>query len=81
MWYYENDKTPTVVTAKKHIESCHGGSLELPETAILFYMRGGEEYAAANYDTVKISEKFPRFLNSCPVYKFRDYDVCFLDGL
>lgn len=80
MWYYENDKTPPVITAKKHIESCHGGSLELPKTAILFYMRSGEEYAAANYDTVKISEKFPRFLNSCPVYKFRNYDVCFLDG-
>lgn len=53
---------------------------ELPKTAVLFYMRGGEEYTCKNYDTVKLSDKFPRFLNACPVYRFCNHDVCFLDG-
>lgn len=80
MWYYENDDTQPVITAQKHVKSCHGGRLNLPETAVLFYMRGGEKYVVSHYDTELLSDRFPRFLNACPVYKFSNYDICFLDG-
>lgn len=81
MWKYENDNTQAVITAKKHIESCHKGNIErLSKTAILFYMHGGVEYTTSNYNTKKLSDNFPRFLGSCPIYKFKNYDVCFLDG-
>lgn len=82
MWKYEKDSSACIITAEKHIESCHSSSAlkELPKTAVLFYMRGGEEYTCKNYDTVKLSDKFPRFLNACPVYRFCNHDVCFLDG-
>jgi hypothetical protein len=81
MWKYENDCTKAVITAQKHIESCHkDGNIELSKTAILFYMHGGIEYIIANYKVKKLSDRFPRFLCSCPIYKFEDYDICFLDG-
>lgn len=81
MWKYEDDCTQAVITAKRHIESCHKGNIEgLPKTAILFYMYGGVEYTASHYKTKKLSDNFPRFLNSCPIYIFKDYDICFLDG-
>lgn len=82
MWKFENDKTASVLTAEKHIESCHSSFdiKELPKTAVLFYMRGGEKFTCENYEAVKLSDKFPRFLNACPIYEFVNYDVCFLDG-
>ena len=81
MWKYDNDNTFPIITAQKHIESRHGyRKQDLPKTSILFYMHSGEEYTRSHYDTKLISEKFPRFLNSCPIYGFANYDVCFLDG-
>lgn len=81
MWNFSQDHTPAVITAQRHIESTHAkGSLSLPQTAVLFYMRGGEAFARRNYKTRLISKKFPRFLASCPVYRFRQHSLCFLDG-
>ncbi len=82
MWRYEKDGSACIITAVKHIESCHSSFdlKELPKTAVLFYMHGGEKYTCENYDTVKLSDKFPRFLNACPIYRFSNNDVCFLDG-
>lgn len=82
MWKFKDDKTACVITAEKHIESCHSSFdlKELPKTAVLFYMRGGEKFACENYNAVKLSDKFPRFLNACPIYEFVNYDVYFLDG-
>ena len=44
MWKYEKDSSACIITAEKHIKSCHSSSAlkELPKTAVLFYMRGGE---------------------------------------
>lgn len=55
MWKYEKDSSACIITAEKHIKSCHSSFTlkELPKTAVLFYMRGGEEYTCKNYDTVK----------------------------
>lgn len=82
MWKFDEDKTAPMLTAVAHIESCHGnGSLSLPETAVLFYMRGGVEFVNENYDTQMISEKFPSFLNARPIYQLNGYnDLCFLHG-
>ncbi|MCM1115192.1 MAG: nucleoside phosphorylase [Clostridium sp.] len=81
MWRYENDNTSAVITAKGHINSSHkAAAVKLPETAVLFYMHGWEEYITSHYKTELIANSVGRFLKSCPVYKFSDYDVCFLDG-
>lgn len=81
MWKHCNDNTEAIITAKKHIESCHRKvSVKLPETALLFYMHGGVEYAKTKFQTTLISERFPSFLNSRPVYKINGENVCFLSG-
>ena len=82
MWKFDEDKTAPLITAKAHIESCHGsGDLSLPETAVLFYMRGGIEFMSENYDIRLISENFPSFLNSRPIYQVNGYNnLCFLHG-
>lgn len=80
-WKYGDDDTDAILTAKKHIESVYGSSidLKLPSTAILFYMHSGVDYLLKNYDCFVILEKLPRFLRGGPVYQFYE-DICFLDG-
>lgn len=81
MWCSENDFSKPVLTPQAHMSSSHSFSLKsLPKTAILFYMHSGVELTAKNYKTYMISQKFPRFLNSCPIYGFDNRDICFLDG-
>ena len=82
MWKFNDDKTAPLITAQAHIESCHAkGSVSLPETAVLFYMRGGIEFMNDNYNTQLISEKFPSFLNARPIYQVNGYNkLCFLHG-
>lgn len=81
MWNFKEDNTSAVITADKHIASSRkGGGISLPETAVLFYMHGGIEYMISNYDTELISKHFPSFLNSRPIYRIKNSDVCFLHG-
>ena len=81
MWKYNEDTTKPIITAKAHIESGHkNGCEQLPSTAVLFYMHGGIEYMKLKHKGRLLSKKFPRFLNACPIYKMKDYDICFLDG-
>lgn len=82
MFRLKNDKSLPIITAQKHIKSCHktDDELHLPKTAVLFFMHGGVEYLSEHYNCELIAEKFPRFLNSCPIYKAVDYDFCFLNG-
>ena len=81
MWNFLEDHTPAVITAQCHIESAHANEkLSLPQTAVLFYMHGGEAFVRKNYKTRLISKRFPRFLASCPVYLLRHHPLCFLDG-
>ncbi len=82
MWYSPNDKTKPVITTSDQIYSEHGNSskLNLPKTAILLYM-SGIEYLIKNFDTEIITDKFPRFLKKCPIYKINARrEICFLDG-
>lgn len=81
MWKYENDSTPPVITARAHIQSSHKTEIDLLlETAILFYMHGGVAYFKENFDTELLSSKLPCFLNSRPVYKIKNKNICFLRG-
>lgn len=81
MWKLEDDNTPAVITAEKHIESSRkGGGISLPETALLFYMHSGVEYTLSHYDADIITERFPSFLNSRPVYRMNNSNLCFLHG-
>lgn len=83
MWQETKDKTNPVITAKQHIASLHNDTppLCLPETAVVFFMRGGEEYLNEHCNTRLLSDKFPRFLKPCPIYLVEDEpSFCFLNG-
>lgn len=83
MWFHEEDKTNPIITARKNIDSAHGNKeLEnlLPKTAVLLYM-SGLDYIKEKYEIEKISDRFPRFLNKCPIYRIKNCkEICFLDG-
>lgn len=82
MWFYKNDTTKPVFTSKEQAYSSHrnAGSFALPETAVLLYM-SGLDYIKEKYPVELITERFPRFLNACPIYKIHGKnDICFLDG-
>lgn len=40
----------------------------------------GLESIKEKYQLELVSEKFPKFLNSCPIYKVPESEVCLLDG-
>jgi len=81
MWCYSEDTTKPVISASQQITGCYGeSSLQLPKTAVLFYMSSGVEYVNKTYETIVLSEKFPRFLNACPIYQIKGSSFCFLDG-
>ena len=81
MWRYKEDNTNPVLTVKAHLGSEHKSVCDnLPETAILFYMHSGVDYTKLKYKTKLIAKRFPRFLYACPIYRFKDSNVCFLDG-
>lgn len=54
--------------------------MRLPKTAIVFFMGECVDYLHENYRAEKCSELFPRFLNRCPIWEIREYQLCFLDG-
>ncbi len=81
MWRYPDDDTQPVFTAKDQLLSAHRGCrLTLPETAMIFFMGRAVEYVAEQYGGSEYAERFPRFLNRCPIWKLKEPDLCFLDG-
>lgn len=82
MFKSKEDNSQAIITAEKHIKSCHKkvNEIQLPNTAVLFFMYGGIEYMLEHYNCETICDKFPRFLNSCPIYKAVDHNFCFLHG-
>ena len=81
MWCLPNDRTPAVITADAQIHSAHRGChLQLPKTAIVFFMSKGTEYLLEHYNAVEMPEPFPRFLNRCPIWEIKELDLCFLHG-
>ena len=82
MWFHKDDKTRPTISAEEQVESSHGkkDAFVLPKTVVLLYM-SGIEFIKERYDVELITERFPRFLNACPIYKIKGHnDICFLDG-
>lgn len=81
MWKLKEDSTNPVITAEKHIKSCHKGeAVKLPKTAIVFYMGRGVDYLKKHQKCRLITEHLPSFLYFRPVYKLKNQDICFLHG-
>ncbi len=81
MWCLPNDNSKAVITAVEHIRSVHRECrLDLPETAVVFFMSKGTDYLVEHYHAVELEDLFPRFLNRCPIWKIKDLKLCFLDG-
>ena len=81
MWCLPDDRSKAVITAAEQVH-CGGREcrMNLPETAIVFFMSKGTDYLAARYDAVELPEPFPRFLNRCPIWEIPEWKLCFLDG-
>lgn len=81
MWRLLHDHSRAVITAAEQINSAHRECrLCLPETAVLFFMSKGTDYLIEHYDVTEMAELFPRFLNRCPIWTIKDFNLCFLDG-
>lgn len=81
MWRIPDDRSEPVIQAREQVKSRHRDCrLALPETALLFFMGLGTEYLCDRFAVRELPEPFPRFLNRCPIWEFRDFPVCFLDG-
>lgn len=81
MWFDPNDSTAPVITAQQQIISDHRGEpLSLPDTALIFFMSRGME-VALTHPSHLVTERFPRFLNACPLGQFdTGNQACFLPG-
>lgn len=81
MWRLPNDQTKPVISAQEQLLSDHGGaSLQLPDTALVFFMSKGCQYLAERYAARQLPEPLPRFLNRCPIWEIKELGLCFLDG-
>lgn len=81
MWRLPDDNSQAIITAADQINSAHQACrLQLPETAIVFFMSRGTDYLLAHYPAEEMEEPFPRFLNRCPIWKMKAMPLCFLDG-
>lgn len=82
-WCKKEDTTNAIITAKRNMQSSHHDVKmiqKLPEIAILFFIGKAIPYVLRTYGCDELSAKFPRFLNPCPIYRFKNMEVCFLDG-
>ncbi len=81
MWYFSTDNTLPIITAKDQVNSAHRECrLQLPKTAVVFFMSKCIDYLYENYQAKELPESFPRFLNRCPIWEISEYQICFLDG-
>lgn len=81
MWRLPDDDSKAVISAAEQIHCAHRECrLQLPKTAIVFFMSKGTDYLAAHYRAEELSEPFPRFLNRCPIWEIKEQHLCFLDG-
>lgn len=63
MWCLPKDNSKAVITAQDQIHSAHREChLQLPETAILFFMGKATDYLISQYNATELPEPLPRFL-------------------
>jgi len=81
MWCLPKDDSKAVITAQDQIHSAHREChLQLPETAILFFMSKATDYLTSHYNATELPEPLPRFLNSCSIWEIDESQLCFADG-
>ncbi len=81
MWKIPDDFSRPVFSAYDQIFSAHRNChLQLPKTAILFFMSVGVDYLVENTKSKELPEQFPRFLNRCPIWEIENEGICFLDA-
>ena len=81
MWCLPKDDSMAVITANEQIHSAHRQChLQLPQTAIVFFMGKAANYLVSHYHAVEMPELFPRFLNRCPIWEIKELQLCFVNG-
>lgn len=80
-WFDPEDRSSPVISAEKQMRGGHRGyTVQLPETAVVFFMGYGME-VAAEYPSHILTEKFPRFLRPSPIGQFDTGNhACFING-
>ena len=80
-WFDPEDRSSPVISAEKQMRGGHRGyTVQLPETAVVFFMGYGME-VAAEYPSYILTEKFPRFLRPSPIGQFDTGNhACFING-
>ncbi len=82
-WYFKDDQTSGVITAKSHLHSKHKNYDVKPLTknAMIFCLNKWDRILKDNYNANVYMENLKRFLATTPVYKIKDNDDwCFLHG-
>ena len=81
MWRLPDDHSAPIITAAEQIRSARlARQMELPPTAIVFFMGKGPALLAENYPAVELPERLPCFMNRRPIWIMKDYPLCFLYG-
>lgn len=81
MWFLPDDDTEPVITAASQIHSAHREChLQLPPTAIVFFMGTGAAYLTERYHGRELPEPFPCFLRRRPIWQLENLPVCYLFG-
>jgi purine-nucleoside phosphorylase len=82
-WFYVNDNTLPIISAKKHVNSSHGNcNIEkLPDTCVIFEIGMALHHIESTYKTKTLIEKLPCFLENPKCIVIDGYDnVCFTRG-
>lgn len=82
-WFFEDDHTAPVFTARQHIESkrAAGAIQALPRRAAAFCLGQGLPVLQERCEVVELTQRLPGFITYSPVYAVKGCgDLCFLDG-
>lgn len=82
-WFFKEDKTPPVFTARQHAESKHVTTSvsPLPKRGVAFCLGRGLPVLQERFKTRLIMEALPGFIAHGPAYTVEGHeDVCFFDG-
>ena len=82
-WFFEDDNTSPVFTAKQHAESKHvtTGVRPLPRRGVAFCLGRGLPVLLERFRARLIMEELPGFIAHSPVYTVEGHEnVCFFDG-
>lgn len=82
-WFFEDDNTPPVFTAKQHAYSGHIRTdvVRLPRRGVAFCLGRGLPVLRERFPTRLIMDELPGFIAHSPAYAVQGHEnVCFFDG-